>query len=81
MASEQLQKELKYFKDNQDKLVADHSSKFLIIKDQRLYGAYNTQIEAYNDAKMKFELGTFLIQHCLPGNQSYTQTFYSRVSH
>lgn len=80
MTKAHLQKELEYFKSNQDKLVKKYKGKFLIIKDQEVQGVYDTEIEAYTDAKEKFELGTFLIQQCLPGQESYTQTFHSRVA-
>ncbi len=75
-----LEQELEYFKDNQEDLVKQHGGKFLVIKDKKIQGVYNSEIEAYIDAKAKFELGTFLIQKCLPGEESYTQTFHSRVS-
>lgn len=73
-----LQRELDYFKANQDELVAKAPGKFLVIKDQQVQGIYDSQSEAYADAKSKFELGTFLIQQALPG-EGHTQTFYSRV--
>lgn len=74
-----LQKELGFFKKNQAELVKKYEGKFLVIKDQSVQGAYDSEMEAYSTAKKKFELGTFLIQHCVPGEGSYTQTFQSRV--
>lgn len=75
-----LQKQLEYFKSHQDELVRKYKGKFLVIKDQEVQGVFDTEIEAYTDAKKKFELGTFLIQQSLPGQESYTQTFHSRVA-
>ena len=80
MTDNYLQKQLNYFKSNQDELVKKYDGKFLVIKDQKIQGVYDTEIEAYTDAKNKFELGTFLIQQCLTGQESYTQTFHSRVA-
>jgi len=80
MTDNYLQKQLNYFKSNQDEFVKKYAGKFLVIKDEKVQGAYNTEIGAYTDAKNKFELGTFLIQQCLPGQESYTQTFHSRVA-
>jgi len=40
---------------------------------------HNTQEEAYIKTIKDHELGTFLIQECLPGEDSYTQTFHSRA--
>lgn len=75
-----LQRQLEYFKSNQDELIKKYEGKFLVIKDQEVQGVYSTEMEAYINAKNKFELGTFLIQQCLPGQESYTQTFHSRVA-
>jgi len=75
-----LEKEFKYFKAHQEELVKKFEGRFLVIKDESIVGDYSTEAEAYNEAKRKFELGTFLIQHCLPGKDAYTQTFHSRVA-
>jgi len=80
MIDSYLQKQLEYFKSHQDELVEKYKGKFLVIKDQKVQGVYDTEIEAYTDARKKFKLGTFLIQQCLPGQESYTQTFHSRVA-
>lgn len=74
-----LKDEFKYYLDNQKELVKQYPGKFLVIKDLTVQGSYNSQTEAYANAVKSFELGTFLIQHCLPGAESYTQTFHSRV--
>ena len=79
MTEVQLAKELEYFKKNQPELVEKYEGKFLVIKDQDIKGVYDTEMEAYTSAKEKFELGTFLIQKCVPGSESYTQTFHSRT--
>ena len=78
--SNNLQKELEYFKAHQDELVKQYEGKFLIIKDQKVEGVYDTEIEAYTEAQKRFELGTFMIQQCIAGKESYTQSFHSRVS-
>jgi hypothetical protein len=80
MVNENLKKEFDYFKENQTELVKKYSGKFLVIKDQKVQGVYDTEIDAYMGAKEKFEMGTFLIQQCSPGEGSYTQTFYSMVA-
>ena len=80
MADNYLQKQLEYFKSHQNELVKKYEGKFLVIKDQEVQGIYNAEIEAYTDAKKKFELGSFLIEQCRPGQESYTQTFHSRVA-
>lgn len=80
MSNSYLQKQLEYFKSHQNELVKKYEEKFLVIKDEKIEGVYDTEMEAYTDAKNKFKLGTFLIQQCLSGQESYTQTFHSRVA-
>jgi hypothetical protein len=75
-----LDKEFKYYTDNQEELVKNYNGKFLVIKDKKIEGAYNSQLEAYTEAKKKFEVGTFLIQRCSSGSINYTHSFHSRVT-
>lgn len=74
-----LDKEFKYYIDNQAELVSKHKGKFLVIKDLSVIGVYNSEIEAYSETVKIHELGTFLIQECQPGDENYTQTFRTRV--
>ncbi|MBI5729561.1 MAG: hypothetical protein HY963_00335 [Ignavibacteriales bacterium] len=74
-----LEKEFNYYLEHQLELLKKYEGKYLIIKDQKVVEFYNTEIEAYTKAKEKYELGTFLIQQCLPGDANYKQTFHSRV--
>jgi hypothetical protein len=75
-----LDKDFKYYLDHQKELVSKYNGRFLVIKDEAIVGDYDSEMQAYMEAKKKYELGTFLIQHCLPGAESVTQTFHSRVS-
>ncbi len=74
-----LEKEFKYFKDHQEELVKKHEGKYLVIVGKEVVGVYDSEIDAYTEAKKRHKPGTFLIQLCLPGESAYTQTFYSRV--
>lgn len=75
-----LEKEFKYYLDHQEELVNQYNGKFLVIIDQKVVGVYSSMDEAYFEAQKKYELGTFLIQKCTPGNSAYTMTFHSNVS-
>ncbi len=75
-----LEKEFKYYIDNQAELVKNYNGKFLVIVGDNLIGIYDDKISAYEKSKEKYELGTFLIQLCTPGTSAYTQTFHSRVT-
>lgn len=74
-----LDQEFQYFKDHQDELVAQYNGKFIVIAGTDVLGAFDTELDAYLAMKKEHEVGTFLIQHCVPGTMSYTQTFHSRV--
>jgi hypothetical protein len=74
-----LNKEFEYYLKNQNELVEKYNGKFIVLKDQKVVGVYDSQNEAYSESVAKFELGSFLIQHCTSGAEGYTQTFHSRV--
>jgi hypothetical protein len=75
-----LEKEFKYYIANQADLLRKHQGKFLAIKDHTVLGAYDTEIEAIQVTSKEHPVGTFLVQKCEPGSESYTQTFHSRVA-
>lgn len=79
MLSSMLEQEFQYFRDHQDELVQQYNGKFIAIVGTAVVGAFDTELEAYMAMKKQREVGTFLIQECLPGKNSYTQTFHSRV--
>ena len=68
-----------YYLDNQNELVEKYNGRYLVIKDKKVVGDYNSDDEAYFDATSKYEEGSFIIQLCTPGNGAYTQNFNSRV--
>lgn len=74
-----LEKEFQYYIDNQKELVEKYKGKYLVIKDLSVVSVHDSEIEAYSDSVKKYELGTFLIQECMPGEENYTQTFRTRV--
>ncbi len=75
-----LEKEFEYYLEHQDELVKKFNGKFVVIKNEEILGAYANQLEAIEKTSEKHELGTFLVQKCEPGDESYTQTFHSRVA-
>ncbi|MEE8328695.1 MAG: hypothetical protein V3R54_02055 [Thermodesulfovibrionia bacterium] len=75
-----LEKEFQYYVDHQEELVRQHNGKFIVIKGQEIIGVYDSEMEAIEKTSAEHELGTFLIQKCEPGSESYTQTYHSRVA-
>lgn len=75
-----LEKEFQFYKTHQNELVEKYNGKFLVIVGEKVVETYDTELEAYSEAKKGYKLGTFLVQHCFAGKESYTQTFHSRVA-
>lgn len=78
--SERLRKEFEFYLDHQNDLVRKYNGKVIVIKDLEVIGIYDSEIEAIEKSSEQFELGTFLVQKCEPGSESYTQTYHSRVA-
>jgi hypothetical protein len=74
-----LDKEFKYYLNNQEELVKKYNGKFLVIIGENVVGIYDSFENALIESQDKYTLGTFLIQHCLPGEDNYTQTFHTRA--
>jgi hypothetical protein len=77
---EELEREFKYYLQHQDELIKKYNGKYVVIKNLEVIGAYDSELEAVQKTAEKHELGTFLVQKCEPGSESYTQTYHSRVS-
>jgi hypothetical protein len=75
-----LEKEFRYYLDHQDELVARYKGKYVVIKNGEVIGDYDDETEAIRETSKTYELGTFLVQKCEPGSESYTQVFHSRVA-
>ena len=74
-----LEQEFQYYIDHQEELVKVYNGKCLLIVDQEVKGAYDSETEAYLKGKATFGLGNFLIQKCSPGQESYTRKFHNRI--
>lgn len=72
MANNTLEKEFDYYIDHQDELVKKYNGKVIVIKDEKVIGVFDTNSEAVQKTFQTHELGTFLIQKCTPGTDSYT---------
>jgi hypothetical protein len=75
-----LEKEFNYYLAHQAELVAKYNGKVLAIVGEEVIGVYDSDIAAIEDALKSREMGTFLVQKCSPGEESYSQTYHSRVA-
>ncbi len=75
-----LESEFDWYLENQNDLVKKYNGKYLVIKDQEVIGTCDDELKAIRETALSHEMGTFLVQLCEPGKDSYSQTFHSRVS-
>ncbi len=74
-----MQEEFQFYIDHQAELVAKHNGKVLVIKDQKVIGVYDSDLEAIIETDKEHSLGSFLVQLCSEGSKDYTQHFQSRT--
>ncbi|MBR5216547.1 MAG: hypothetical protein IKV80_10055 [Bacteroidales bacterium] len=74
-----INKEYKYYIDNQKELVKKYNNRVLVIVNQNVVGDYDNEEQAYFASKDKYGLGNFLIQKCTENEKGYEATYTSRV--
>ena len=70
-----LKDDFQYYLDHQSEL----AEKYIVIKNRRVLGTYDDEMEAVEATAKKHELGTFLVQECSSDPESTIETFHSRV--
>jgi len=75
-----LDKEFQYYLDNQNSLVREYDGRYIVIVGEKVVGGYDDYSQALSNSLKKYEMGTFLVQKCSPGDKDYTLTFHSRVA-
>jgi hypothetical protein len=75
-----LDKEFQYYLDNQNILVEKYDGRYIVIVGEKVVGDYDGYPQALSNSLKNYEMGTFLVQKCSPGEKDYTFTFHSRVT-
>jgi hypothetical protein len=75
-----LEKEYRYYLEHLPELVEQYDGKVVVIKDERVIGAFESDLTAVAETKKHFAPGTFLVHHVSPDEAQHPQTFHSRVS-
>ncbi len=73
-----LNKEYDFFKKNIKDFIENHLNEFVVIKNEKVIGFFNTEAEALLHMKND-EFGTFLVQQCSK-NSLEPQEYHSRVA-
>ena len=77
---DELDKQFKFYLENQDKFVKQYDGRVIVLKNEKVLGAYENELDAVNVTRRCHELGTFLVQRVSAGDEAYTATFHSRVT-
>lgn len=59
-----LEREFRYFVDNQIELFRQFPDQYIVIKNEKVIGVYDNKIDAYFKTQLEHPLGSFLIQFC-----------------
>ena len=60
-----LEAEFRYFQMCASELVNKYKDKYVVINNQHVAAVFNSLITAYKYAFEKFQVGTFMIKHCV----------------
>lgn len=77
---DKLDEQFKFYLENQDSFVEQYDGKVIVLKDEKVLGVYDNELDAVNESRRAHELGTFLVQRVSAGDEAYTVTFHSRVT-
>jgi hypothetical protein len=61
-----------WYKSHQDELVKRYDTKYLLIYEYAVRGAYDTFIDAVFAGRQQYVSGKFVVQRCSQGNKDYT---------
>ena len=79
MVDATLHDEFEYYLAHQAELAAKYQGRYIVIKDGKVLGEYETAEAAVRATARAHEPGTFLVQCCDADPESTKVTFHSRV--
>lgn len=77
MVSKISEKEFNYYIDHQEELVKGYDGKVIVLKDNKVIGVFDNDLDAVTEISKTHKIGTFFVHKCGTGEENYTQTFYS----
>jgi hypothetical protein len=75
-----LDKEFQYYLDSQSTLVQKYDGRYIVIVGEKVIDDYDDYRQALTHSLKNYEMGTFLVQKCSPGEKDYTLHFHSHVA-
>lgn len=77
--SDMLDRQLAYFRRNQEQLAEEHHGEVVLIRDEDVVSFFDSDTEAYAAAVQDGDLGSVLIRKCLRLDEERPQGFHSRI--
>ena len=74
-----INKDFEYFNNHREELLKDHKNEYVVIKDASIVGFFKEQAEAFK-AMRDSELGTFIVQKCIPESEEIKEFHTRRVA-
>ena len=75
-----LYEEFQWYIQSQDEFVRQYDGQYIVLKNGKVIGAYDTDLAAVLESQKNHCLGTFLVQKVTAGDSAYSQKFQSRVA-
>jgi hypothetical protein len=77
-----LEKEFKYFVENQVELFKQFPDQYIAIKEEKVIGVFDTEIDAYLETQEKHSVDSFLVQFCSLATVVFipNSTDYSKIA-
>jgi len=66
-----------WYRSNQDELVKQYNGKYIVITEDGVKGAFDTDTDGYDYAVKAFGRGNFMLQKCSEGEKDYSLHFYT----
>jgi hypothetical protein len=72
-----LERELAYFAAQKAHLLENHKGKFVLIRDETLFGVFDSAETAYSAGVAKFGLAAFLVKKVTDQDETYRNAAFS----
>lgn len=64
--------DFQYFINHYQELYNKYGHKFIAIKNKKILGSFNSELDAINEVSKDYPLGSFIVQECNGDESGYT---------
>lgn len=65
-------KDFDYFIEHYQELYNEYGHKFIAIKNSKILGVFDTELDAITEISKEYPIGTFIVQECNGDESGYT---------